>query len=110
MIRCAGNAIDRVIGGHYGICLPFHNGRPEPSEIVFVHGLLGDIGLALHPILLLVVYGKVFRRRDNLKVMRIVALESANERDSQPGGKVRILSISLSGAAPARVASHVEVG
>src|ERR1700756_2636059 len=55
------------------------------------------------------MHREVFWRRYCFQVVRILALQAGNERDSHPPGKVRILAVGFLAAAPARVPEYVDV-
>ena len=107
----AGSPLMRVVGAHHGIRLAFHHRLPERRQIGVFLVVKGDLhvdrvarrfGAAVH--------GVVLGRRDGLEVLRIVALQAANEGRAEPTGEEGVLPVGFLAPAPARVAEDVDVG
>ena len=107
----ARHAVDGIVHAHHRLNLAFGRGHAERREI----GILEVIGagvdvLAVPVVFGSAVHGKVFRRRDDLVIFGVVALEARDVGDAQPPGQIRVFAVSFLATAPARVAEDVDVG
>ena len=106
-----GHAIHAVVGAHHGVGFALHDGGFESRqisifEIAFTRFDVEFVARAFGP----AVDREVFGGRDDLEIVRILALQSFDERHGHAAGEERIFAIGLLAAAPARIAKDVDVG
>ena len=106
----ADDAVDLVVRVHHGADAADPNGCLERMEVHLPQLPRRDAGRRpVHPAVRGAVPDEVLRRRDHAVAQRL-ALQPLHERDAHPGDEIRILAERLLGAAPARIAAHVEDG
>ena len=82
--------------------------RRQVSSLEVVRGGVDVLGVArrFRP----AVYGIVLGSGDRLEEIRVVALQAVYEGDRDLRGQVRILTVRLLPASPARIAKDVDIG
>ena len=104
-------AVDRVVGRHHGLDVPFAHERLEGRQISLIQvgvrrGRVEIVAQRLGT----AVHGVVFGARRGEQVVGVVALQAVHERHAEAGGEERVLAVGLLAAAPARIAEDIDVG
>ena len=109
-LRSAGRfAVDAVVRAHDALHLRFLHRRLERGQIRLVHVLRVRHGIeGMADGFRAGVHREMLGARGDLEVLAI-ALQALDEPYAQPAGKIRIFTICLMTAAPARVTEDVDV-
>ena len=79
-LRARRLAVDAVVGAHERVRAAFANAHLEVRQIALAQIALADDGVERVALRLgAAVHGEMLHRRDGLEVLRIVALQAANE-------------------------------
>jgi len=104
-------AVDAVVRAHHRRCLAFFHARLERGQVSLPQIPLAHDRVKVMPVALgSAVRRKVLRRGNRLEDLRIIALQSLDERHPHGRGQVGILAVGLLPATPARIAEDIDVG
>jgi hypothetical protein len=103
-------AVDAVVCTHERVRATFANAHLEVGQIALAQVTLAHDGVERVALWLRsAVDGEVFHGRDGLEVLRVVALQPADELDRQLTRQKRIFAVRLLSASPAGIPEDVDV-
>src|SRR6266568_3273901 len=105
------NPVNLIVGSHHSLDMSLFNGCFKRLQKIFPnHALRIVAGPNVSAALGLAMYGEVFRRRNDMRLVDAgtVSLQTTNCRHTYVRNKIGIFTIRLFGAAPARIASELQ--
>src|SRR5262249_17313077 len=103
-------AVGPVVGAHYSFRLAFDDSGAEGGQVGLLQIALADRRVEAVPLRLgAAVNREVLRRRDDLQVAGVVALQALDIGDADARSQIWVFAESLHAAPPARVAEDIDV-
>src|ERR1022692_4222695 len=109
-VGAGGFTVNAVVRAHNRLCPALGNGGAEGRKISVLHVMfrgwyINRVPRRFRP----AVHGKMLRRRDHAKILRVIALQSGDKSYAHPTRDKWILAVGFLPAPPARIAEDIDV-